>query len=171
MILSYEKRKNFLVNFLEVLIKAPLKLGLNSAILILLAFILIRPAHDLAEGAYQAVNFITRVRAWIPSLGAVIPSVKTEIKQTAYKGLSKEQSAVVRDIIQAGRDMNMSDKDIKLALMAASQESTLRNLSFSICFLFLLVTIGILQRQEEVNQIALELFSKDLRDGDRLSVE
>jgi LysM repeat protein len=60
----------------------------------------------------------------IPTPGAVPASSPTQ------HGLSAEQVSVVQTVISVGRGLGVSDRGIVIALAAAAQESTLRNLSY-----------------------------------------
>jgi murein DD-endopeptidase MepM/ murein hydrolase activator NlpD len=80
----------------------------------LLLFLFVPQVHGVIEGGYNLAQLVTRVQAW------VIPQ--------ELPTLDKDQSLVVAEIIRAGQDMKMSDRDIQIGVMTALQESGARNL-------------------------------------------
>ncbi len=65
--------------------------------------------------------------------GAVVPSngtVEGAPNVAGFNNLSAEQKANAQTIIDVGRQMGASDRDIQIALMTAMQESGLRNLNY-----------------------------------------
>jgi hypothetical protein len=79
--------------------------------------------HDPLEGGYTTLQAVDRVLGWVTP--SPVPS------------LTQEQNANADAIIKAGTDLGMNERDIQIGIMTAQQESGLRNLSFSTCFLLL----------------------------------
>ena len=117
---SYRDRPNRVLTAVRSIIAAPL----NVSMILLLSAIVLKPVHDVLESGYTSVNLVNRVRAWVPSISDFLPAVSSRVE---VKGLTGEKKKNVEAIINQGKAMSMSDRDIKLALMTASQESSMVN--------------------------------------------
>jgi Peptidase family M23 len=85
------------------------------ALIPFVAYVGVKPVNDLVSSA----SFIKQIWDLNPLKGFG----KVELSE-----LDDKQKQVASDIIATGKEMNMSKRDIKIALMTAQQESGLRNL-------------------------------------------
>ncbi len=90
-----------------------------------IGFVVFKPVHDVVETVYQGATFLH----WLTGLVSLPRSgTGTATIAAGTAGLNGQQITVAQEIIQAGIDRGLDQADIKLALMAAMQESTMQEL-------------------------------------------
>lgn len=90
-----------------------------------IAFMTVKPVNDAVSALYQGASFLH----WLIGLAALPqPGSDAVTLPAGTAGLEPEQLTTAQKIIQAGIDRGLDQSDIKLGLMAAMQESSLKEL-------------------------------------------